>query len=96
MNPVTTINQTVDVVASFCAKPATAHRAATVLARPLKMRWHGREISFRQLGLCHPVYHGRQLVYVFGMSDGANDYSLEFSTTTLQWTLVSIIDGGSL
>ena len=90
MNPVVEINQVVEVIASFKKKKNS------ITATPLKMRYHGRDITFTELGLCHPVRHGNQLHYVFDVSDGANDYSLDFDATTLTWTLVAMIDGGSL
>ena len=90
MNPIVEINETVNVIASFVSN--NRH----VQVKPVRMRHHGRDITFTQLGLCHPVRHGSQLHYIFDVSDGANDYTLDFDTTTLVWTLVSMIDGGSL
>ena len=90
MNPVIEINQAVKVIASFEKKNNA------VVAMPLQMFYRGREINFTQLGLCHPVRHGSQLHYVFDVSDGANDYSLDFDTTTLIWTLIAMIDGSNL
>lgn len=90
MNPIVEINETVNVIASF------TNANGRVRVMPARMCWHGRDINFTQLGLCHPVRHGNQLHYVFDVSDGANDYSLDFDATTLIWTLVSMIDGGNL
>ena len=90
MNPIVEINEAVNVIASFVSN--NRH----VQVKPVRMRHHGRDITFAQLGLCHPVRHGSQLHYIFDVSDGANDYTLDFDTTTLVWTLVSMIDGGSL
>lgn len=90
MNPIVEINETVNVIASF------TNVNGRVRVMPARMCWRNRDINFTQLGLCHPVRHGNQLHYVFDVSDGANDYSLDFDATTLIWTLVSMIDGGSL
>lgn len=90
MNPIVEINETVNVIASF------TNVNGRVRVMPARMCWRSRDINFAQLGLCHPVRHGNQLHYVFDVSDGANDYSLDFDATTLIWTLVSMIDGGSL
>ena len=90
MNPVTEINHLVDVIAIFQAQPS--HTSV----RPLRMRYGGRDITFTKLGLYHPVRHGSRLCYVFDVSDGVNDYSLELDTTTLQWRLLSLIDGSYL
>ena len=90
MNPIVEINETVDITATFTKTKNRVH------VMPSYMDWRGRQVCFTQLGLCHPVHHGGQLHYVFDVSDGLNDYSLDFDTTTLTWTLVSVIDGGSL
>lgn len=90
MNPVTEINENVDVIATFKQK------GGKVAVMPSVMRWCGRDIRLTILGLRHPVRHGARLTYIFDMSDGVNDYSLEFDTTRLTWRLVSLIDGGSL
>lgn len=90
MNPIIEVNQPVNVIAQFRQVGQAAK------AVPLQFCWNGRNIKVAQLGLCHPVRHGSQLYYIFDVSDGANDYSLEFDTTTLKWTLVNMIDGGSL
>ncbi|MDO4271518.1 MAG: hypothetical protein Q4C83_00845 [Candidatus Saccharibacteria bacterium] len=94
MNPVIEINEAVDVIASF--RQVTKNKHTAIKAIPLKMLRGGREVIFTKLGLCHPVRHGSQLYYIFNVSDGANDYSLEFDTTTLGWRLISMIDGGNL
>ena len=90
MSPIVEINETVDITATFTKTKNRVH------VMPSYMDWRGRQVCFTQLGLCHPVHHGGQLHYVFDVSDGLNDYSLDFDTTTLTWTLVSVIDGGSL
>ena len=90
MNPIVEINETVDITATFTKTKNRVH------VMPSHMDWRGRQVCFTQLGLCHPVHYGGQLHYVFDVSDGLNDYSLDFDTTTLTWTLVSVIDGGSL
>ena len=90
MNPVTEINHFVDVIAIFRTK------STRTSVQPLRMRYDGHDITFTKLGLCHPVRHGSRLCYVFNVSDGTNDYSLELDTTTLQWKLLSLIDGSYL
>lgn len=96
MSPSQEINQPVDVTAVFRQRPASQYRPARIQAIPLRLSYGGRDIVISQLGLCHPVQHGSQLNYIFDVSDGINDYSLEFNTTTLGWTLLAIIDGSSL
>lgn len=88
MSPVVEINKIVDVTVSF------RRRSSLDRVMPTQMSYHGRDIHFAQLGLCHTVRRGQALCYIFDMSDGLNDYSLEFNTATLAWTLLSIIAGG--
>ena len=63
------------------------------LVMPVKMRWGKKEITFSELGLRHPTKKGQRMIHVFDMSDGANDYRLEFDAEMLTWTLVSILSG---
>ncbi len=41
----------------------------------------------------HPTSKGKRMIHVFEMSDGINDYRLEFDAERLVWTLVSMIEG---
>ncbi len=65
------------------------------MVMPVKMRWRKREIDFTELGLRHPTTKGRRMIHVFDMSDGVNDYRLEFDAEMLTWTLVTIIESES-
>ncbi len=82
------INQKVEVIVRFGTKGQKA-----TMAFPVKMRWGHKEIAFTELGLRHPTAQGKRMIHVFDMSDGANDYRLEFDAETLTWTLVSILGG---
>ena len=84
------INKRVEVAVVFRAKGDTA-----TLVMPAKMRWGQKEITFKELGLRHPTLKGRRMVHVFDMSDGANDYRLEFDAEMLSWTLVTIIESSN-
>lgn len=81
------INQRVEVVAVFHVRGKPAN-----LIMPAKMRWNDREITFTELGLRHPTSKGKRMIHVFDMSDGANDYRLEFDAEMLTWTLVTVIE----
>ena len=88
MDGVTEINERVEMIA-VC-------RTATDVSRicyPAKMRYHGHEIIFTELGLRHPTAKGRRMIHVFDMSDGANDYRLEFDAEGLTWTLIAMLEG---
>jgi hypothetical protein len=88
MDPTIEINKLVSVLAVFRDKGNQPE-----LCLPIKMRYQGREVVFKELGLRHPTAAGRRMVHVFDMSDGANDYRLEFDAEALTWTLVAMIEG---
>ena len=84
MNPLEMINENVDVAMIFSRKTG---------AVPRKMSYRGREILFTRLGLRHPTRQGLRMIH---MSDGANDYRLEFDAENLSWKLISMIPGDLL
>lgn len=90
MDPTIAINQRVDVVAIF-----RSGEDVSALACPYKMKYQGREIIFTQLGMRHPTAKGKRMMHVFDVSDGVNDYRLEFDAERLSWRLVAMIPGES-
>ena len=88
MNPIIELNERVDVVAVFKKRGDVG-----TLCMPCKMRYKGQEIEFSELGLRHPTQAGRRMIHVFDMSDGVNDYRLEFDAEALTWTLVAMLEG---
>jgi len=90
MDPTIVLNERVDIVTLF-----RADGAERLVAIPWKMRRGGQETIFRKLGMRHPTARGRRMIHVFDMSDGANDYRLEFDAERLTWTLVSMVEGRS-
>ena len=88
MDPTIVINKRVDVVPIFYAD--APERTVCV---PWKMRYGAQEIIFTVFGMRHPTTKGKRMVHVFEMSDGVNDYRLEFDAERLTWTLVSMIEG---
>ena len=82
------INDRIEVITRFKAQGDPAS-----LVVPAKMRWKKQEIVFTELGLRHPTNKGRRMIHVFDMSDGVNDYRLEFDAEMLTWTLATIIEG---
>ena len=87
MDPLEMINENVDVAMIFSRRTG---------AVPRKMSYRGREILFTRLGLRHPTRQGLRMIHVFDMSDGANDYRLEFDSENLSWKLISMIPGDLL
>jgi hypothetical protein len=88
MDPRIAIKQRVDVVAVFHRQGET-----NMICEPVKMRYRGQDIEFAELGLRHPTTAGQRMLHVFDVSDGVNDYRLEFDAEALTWTLAEIIEG---
>lgn len=82
------IDQRVEVLTIF-----KTHGTPAELIFPAKMRWGKKEIVFSELGLRHPTAKGQRMIHVFDMSDGTNDYRLEFDAEMLTWTLKTILSG---
>lgn len=82
------IDQRVEVITKFKSRGDPAG-----LVMPAKMRWRKQEIIFSELGLRHPTAKGHRMVHIFDVSDGANDYRLEFDAEMLTWTLIAILEG---
>lgn len=88
MDPTIQINERVDVAVVF-----KRHGDVSSLCMPFKMRFRGQEIELRELGLRHPTSKGKRMIHVFDMSDGVNDYRLEFDAERLTWTLIAMLEG---
>ncbi len=88
MDNVITLHERVEVV--------TVYRVAINASPncyPAKMKYQGQVIEFTELGLRHPTSKGTRMIHVFDMSDGVNDYRLEFDAEGLTWTLMAIREG---
>lgn len=85
------IDERVEVIARF-RTPGDRHNL-TAICWPARMRYRGQEITFTELGLRHPTTRGQRMIHVFDMSDGVNDYRLEFDAEGLTWTLVAMLPG---
>ena len=96
MDPVIKIDEYVRVVPDYNVprKPSKYAQGKLGVCIPLCMFWKGERIDFKKMGLKHPTQQGRRMIHVFEMSDGANDYRLEFDAEALTWKLVSMIPGG--
>lgn len=82
------LNDRVEIVTLFKGQGDPAE-----LVFPARMRWKKQEIKFTELGLRHPTAKGKRMIHVFDMSDGVNDYRLEFDAEMLTWTLIAILYG---
>lgn len=88
MDPTITINERVDVIPAFYGGGPER-----LLCVPKRMRYRSQDIDFTIFGMRHPTAKGKRMIHVFEMSDGVNDYRLEFDAESLTWTLVSMIEG---
>ncbi len=60
---------------------------------PWKVKWRRRYLTFKQVDLCHPVWEGKTLHYVYSVCDGANYYRLDYNTRSQAWMLMEVSDG---
>jgi len=89
MDPTVAINERVDVVAVYRRGSETDVRCI-----PHRMRWRGQDIELTELALRHPTVQGKRMIHVFHVSDGSNNYRLEFDAEGLTWNLVAMMSGG--
>ncbi len=87
MDPTIRVNERIEVIARY----GEGQHGSNCL--PVRMKYKNQEISFKKLALRHPTTKGRRMIHVFDMSDGTNDYRLEFDAEGLTWTLVAILEG---
>lgn len=88
MDPTIEINERVDVVPIFYA-----NAAERLICVPWKMKYRNQDVIFTVFGMRHATEKGRRMIHVFEMSDGTNDYRLEFDAERLSWMLVSMLEG---
>jgi hypothetical protein len=88
MDPSLQINERVDMVLIHYA-----NASERLLCVPYEMKYHGQEIIFTVFGMRHPTEKGKRMIHIFEMSDGVNDYRLEYDAERLTWMLVSMIEG---
>ncbi len=85
VDPTVYVNELVDV--------AVIYRREGGEAVPQKVNYQGRAVNFVKLGMRHPTSKGKRMIHVFDVSDGMNDYRLEFDAERLTWLLVAVIYG---
>ena len=84
------------IILSERVEVVTVYRTAVDVSQlyyPAKMKYQGQVIEFTELGLRHLTSKGKRMIHVFDMSDGVNDYRLEFDAEGLTWTLMAIREG---
>jgi hypothetical protein len=88
MDPTVQINERIEVIATYHVLDNDR-----LICFPRKMKFRGQEIEFTVFGMRHPTSKGKRMIHVFEMSDGVNDYRIEFDAERLTWTLVNMLEG---
>jgi len=88
VDPSVVIDERVDVYVVY-----RKSGSANAVAFPQKMQYRNKVVKFTELGMRHPTEQGKRMIHVFDMSDGTNDYRLEFDAERLVWKLKTIIYG---
>ena len=78
------VNKPITVVATFDFNNPRS------VCLPVKIKYQNKIIELTELGLRHPTKKGSRSIHVFDMSDGVNDYRLEFDSETLVWKIIYI------
>ncbi len=85
MNDEIFLNERIKVVAAF--------GEGLNPCRPVKFkRSNAREVVISEIGLVHPVGHGKRMVHVFDVTDGSADYRIELDAERLTWRLTREAD----
>lgn len=81
----TPVNQTIEITSvAFSRRPQ-----AGLEAFPKRMLWEDREYTFVEIGMHFLIKKGQELIRLFDVSDGQNDYRLKCDGQN-HWTLVSM------
>jgi hypothetical protein len=79
------VNEEVDVTALYFRKSKNGLKTF-----PKRIHYAGNDLNFFESGLQVMVNKGQELVELFTMTDGANDYRLRHDVKNRQWQLLSI------
>ena len=86
MDPTVVINERIDVITLY------RHGGdAQGFCVPVRMRWRDKDITLTELALRHPTIAGKRMIHVFHVSDGVNNYRIEFDAERLTWQLVAVL-----
>ncbi|MDB5169853.1 MAG: hypothetical protein JWN82_249 [Candidatus Saccharibacteria bacterium] len=82
----TSVNQTIEITSlGFSRRPQNP----VLEAFPKRMVWEDREYTFVEIGMHFLIKKGQELIRLFDVSDGQNDYRLKCDSSN-HWTLVSM------
>jgi len=79
------VNEQVDVTALYFRKSK-----AGLKSFPKRIEYEGEALTFVESGLQILVNKGQELIELFTMTDGNNDYRLRHDVTAKQWLLMTI------
>ena len=79
------VNEQVDVTALYFRKSK-----AGLKSFPKRIEYEGQALTFLESGLQIMVNKGQEIVQLFQMTDGFNDYRLRHDVRSQQWTLMAI------
>lgn len=82
----TPVNQTVEITSLAFA---SRQKDSRLEAFPKRMVWEDREYSFAEIGMRYLVKKGQELIRLFDVSDGQNNFRLKCDEQN-HWTLVSM------
>ena len=74
------LNQEINVTAFYFTKGKTF---------PRRIQFGDSELTFVESGLRCLVQKGQELIEIFNMSDGRNQYTIRHERTNRHWTLLS-------
>lgn len=74
------LNQEVDVTSFYFAKDKTF---------PRRVQFGQNELTFLESGLRCLVQKGQELIEIFNMTDGRNQYTIRHERASQQWILLS-------
>lgn len=75
-----TVNELVDVTGYYFTKGRSF---------PSRVQYGGKELYFDKSGLRCLVKKGQDIIEIFNMSDGRDQYRLKFEPTVGDWTLLT-------
>ena len=60
-----------------------------------KMGWRKRDYFIKRMAYHHKVREGRDLFYIFHVTDDNLDFRVRFDTENLEWILEEVSDGSA-
>lgn len=71
------VNEPVNVIASFVGRKIMPHA----------FTWGRKRYTVKKVNLVHTDREGREIIFYFSVTDGANAFTLSFRPLALEWQL---------